>query len=78
MLGYGDVPYDTISLIVVSTIAVGLGIPLILIIFGSIYVAFKKKVWQKCNKTGYTKMTNEKEDEDLIKANGGDQVNKDN
>ncbi|XP_019857126.1 PREDICTED: uncharacterized protein LOC109585472 [Amphimedon queenslandica] len=51
-------------------------IPLLLIIFGSIYVAFKKKVWQKCSKTGYTKMTNEKEDEDEIKANGGDKINK--
>uniref|UniRef100_A0A1X7SG76 Uncharacterized protein n=1 Tax=Amphimedon queenslandica TaxID=400682 RepID=A0A1X7SG76_AMPQE len=76
MLGYGNVPYDKISMIVISTIAVGLGIPLLLIIFGSIYVAFKKKVWQKCSKTGYTKMTNEKEDEDEIKANGGDKINK--
>ena len=50
MLGYGDVPEDKISLIVITTIAVGLGIPLILIIFGSMYVAVKKKFWEKCKR----------------------------
>ena len=77
MLGYGDVPEDKISLIVIITIAVGLGIPLILIIFGSVYVAVKKKFWEKCKKTGYSKMKNEQDEDDIIKENGGKSYNED-
>lgn len=42
-LGYGKPPMDAVSSLVVVVISVGLGIPVVLIIFGGIFVCLKKK-----------------------------------
>ena len=46
MLGYGIVPQDELSLQVIIAILVGLGIPVIFIFIGAIYVIYKKKPWE--------------------------------
>lgn len=61
MMGFGVVPYDSISIVVIITIAVGLGIPLILVVLGGVYVFIKKKPWERfTNKgKGYAPVINE-------------------
>jgi hypothetical protein len=46
VVGFGRVPHDTISTEVIIIIAVALGVPALLIFFGSFYVTYKKKPWQ--------------------------------
>ena len=46
MLGYGIVPQDELSLQVIIAILVGLGVPVIFIFIGAIYVIYKKKPWE--------------------------------
>ena len=45
-MGFGKVPRDTISTVVIIIIAVALGVPALLIFIGSFYVTYKKKPWQ--------------------------------
>lgn len=42
-LGYGAPPEDKVSSLVVGVISAGLGIPVILILFGGLFVIIKKK-----------------------------------
>ena len=64
VVGYGSVPTDAISYIVIVTIIVGLGIPAALILVGAVYMFIRKKPWQnvrrlmsKSNQRGtYTKL----------------------
>ena len=65
MVGYGEVPEDNISMIVIITIIVGLGIPALLVLVGAVYVVIKKKPWQNVKRVvsratgtqgGYTKL----------------------
>jgi len=46
VLGYGRVPQDTLSFQVIITIIVGLGVPVLFILIGGIYVIYKKKPWE--------------------------------
>ena len=43
-LGYGAPPEDKVSSLVVGVISAGLGIPVILILFGGLFVIIKKKM----------------------------------
>ncbi len=65
IVGYGQVPEDSISMIVIVTIIVGLGIPALLVLVGAVYVVIKKKPWQNVKRVvakatgtsgGYTKL----------------------
>lgn len=42
-VGYGIPPQDKVSLMVIIIISVGLGIPVVIIIFGGIYVCAKRR-----------------------------------
>lgn len=42
-IGYGVPPSDTVSTLVIIIISAGLGIPVIIIIFGGIFICIKKK-----------------------------------
>ncbi|KAK7492655.1 hypothetical protein BaRGS_00016134 [Batillaria attramentaria] len=53
-VGYGAPPDETISLLVIIIIAAGLGIPVVLIIFGGIYVCVRKLR----SRRGYRQMDN--------------------
>lgn len=44
--GYGIVPVDTLSSVIIITIIVGVGIPAALVVVGGIYVFIRKKPWQ--------------------------------
>lgn len=46
MVGTGEVPKDTFSLVVIITIIVGVGIPVALVLLGGVYVFIRKKPWQ--------------------------------
>ena len=46
VLGYGTPQYDRISFIVIITISLGLGLPVLFIAFGAVFVIVKKKPWQ--------------------------------
>lgn len=49
-LGFGAPPEDKVSSLVVGVISAGLGLPVILIMFGGLFVIIKKKT----SKEGYT------------------------
>ena len=38
--------FDQISFVIIITIIVGFGVPLVVVLFGGVYVFFKKKPWQ--------------------------------
>lgn len=64
MLGFGEPPQDTISIVVIITIAVGLGVPALLIGLGGVYIFIRRKPWKHVyvwynTKRGYTKVVNE-------------------
>ena len=42
-IGYGKPPADSISTVVIIIISVGLGLPVVIILLGGIYVCAKKK-----------------------------------
>ncbi|XP_064608524.1 glycosylated lysosomal membrane protein-like [Liolophura sinensis] len=42
-IGYGSPPIDSVSLLVIGIISAGLGLPVLIIMFGGIYVCVKKK-----------------------------------
>lgn len=46
VVGFGDVQFDQISFVIIITIIVGFGVPLVVVLFGGVYVFFKKKPWQ--------------------------------
>ncbi len=50
IIGYGKVPEDSISSVVIITIIVGLGIPAVLVLLGFIYVVISKKPWQNAQR----------------------------
>ena len=43
-IGYGTPPDEKVSLTIIIIISAGLGIPLIIILFGGVYVGIKKKL----------------------------------
>ena len=64
MLGFGEPPQDTISIVIIITIAVGLGVPALLIGVGGVYIFIRRKPWKYIyvwynTKRGYTKVVNE-------------------
>ena len=50
LIGYGIAPADSVSLAIISTIAVGLGVPALFVVLGAIYVIYKKKPWESMQK----------------------------
>ncbi len=59
MLGFGTAPQDEISMVVILTICIGLGVPALLIGLGGVFLVIKRKPWKKLsstNKNGYTKL----------------------
>lgn len=44
--GYGEVPHDSLSMLVIITIILGLGIPVIVILVGGGYVVYRRKPWK--------------------------------
>lgn len=42
-IGYGQPPVESVSLLVIIVIAAGLGIPVIIILLGGIYVCIKRR-----------------------------------
>jgi hypothetical protein len=56
-MGFGKVPQDHISIGVIITIIVGLGVPAALILLGSVFVVVKKKPWDNFKKINYSKVS---------------------
>ena len=62
LIGYGTAPSDSVSLAIIITIAVGLGVPALFVVLGAIYVVYKKKPWENVQKlvsrsgNGYTRV----------------------
>lgn len=52
-IGYGKAPVETISTMVIIIIAAGLGIPVVIILFGGIYVCFRRR------RGGYQRIDND-------------------
>ena len=46
VVGYGEVPHDQLSMLVIITIFLGLGIPVVVILAGGGYVFYRRKPWQ--------------------------------
>ena len=44
--GYGEVPHDSLSMLVVITIILGLGIPVVVVLVGGGYVVYRRRPWQ--------------------------------
>jgi hypothetical protein len=57
LMGFGKVPQDHISIGVIITIIVGLGVPAALILLGSVFVVVKKKPWDNFKKINYSKVS---------------------
>jgi hypothetical protein len=63
-VGYGDAPKDGFSFVIIITIIVGVGIPIVLVILGGIYVFVRKRPWQNVHRfvnsrrrRGYTRLS---------------------
>ena len=62
VVGFGQVPKDTYSSVIIITILVGVGVPVVLVFLGGIYVFIKKKPWQNVQRLisrsgrGYTRL----------------------
>ena len=62
VIGYGQVPKDSYSSVIIITIIVGVGVPAVLVILGGIYVFIRKKPWQNVQRLinrsgrGYTRL----------------------
>lgn len=48
--GYGDVPKDGFSAVIIITIIVGVGVPALLVVLGGVYVFIKKRPWQNIHR----------------------------
>ncbi|KAL5004804.1 hypothetical protein ScPMuIL_018260 [Solemya velum] len=54
LVGFGDPPQDQVSLLVIIVISVGLGLPVLFIIFGGVFICVKKHKDKKKNEDDVT------------------------
>ncbi|XP_060062559.1 glycosylated lysosomal membrane protein B-like [Ylistrum balloti] len=53
-LGYGVPPADKVSTLVISVISAGLGLPVVLMVFGGLFVCMKNKFGKKAKTTSFS------------------------